>query len=62
MELLKHVAKHPIDETNEAKDLKDQGEEIIHIEEGRCFENRKRRQQYIKHMSLEKFESLSSSE
>ena len=33
MELLKHVAKHPIDETNEAKYSKDQGEEIIHIVE-----------------------------
>ena len=33
MELLKHVAKHHINESNEAKDLKDQGEEAIHIEE-----------------------------
>ena len=33
MELLKHVAKHHINETNEGKDLKDQGEEVIHFEE-----------------------------
>ena len=29
MELLKHVARHHINETNEANDLKDQGEEIF---------------------------------
>ena len=33
MELLKHVAKHHINESNKAKDLKDKGEEAIHIEE-----------------------------
>ena len=33
MKLLKHVAKHRINETNEAKDLKDQGEEVIHFKE-----------------------------
>ena len=32
MELLKHVTKHHINETNEVKDLKDQGEEVIHNE------------------------------
>ena len=33
MDLLKHVAKHHINETNEGKDLKDQGEEVINFEE-----------------------------
>ena len=33
MELLKHVAKHSVHETDEVKDLKDQGEEVIQIEE-----------------------------
>ena len=33
MELLKHVAKHNVHETNEVKDLNDQGEEVIQIEE-----------------------------
>ena len=33
MELLKHVAKHHVHETDEVKDLKDQGEKVFQIEE-----------------------------
>ena len=33
MELLKHVAKHHINEKGEVKDIKDQGEEVVQNEE-----------------------------